>query len=283
MAVREPRPNDSPGQRRGHQPASRRFERAPHDRLDPDAHRALLRRCGILPPRGPWTTVGEAPAGVTATPDQHLAAGPDGGVSSRVAIGADGSNRQRSLPGSGCPGGCRVPLLSVQILWINLVTDGLPAIALGLEPVERDAMRRPHRTPTESIFARGLWQHVGLTMAAVCLALLVGARAAGRPWQTMVSTTLALRQLGHALAVRSEREASRSARNGTRSCWARSSGRSPSSSASCICRPCGACSSPGPWDQSSLRWSWSPRPRPRRRGAREVEHPPPVPKVPPFT
>ncbi|HEX5881694.1 MAG TPA: cation-translocating P-type ATPase [Actinomycetota bacterium] len=102
-----------------------------------------------------------------------------------------------------------VPLLAVQILWINLVTDGLPAIALGLEPVERDAMRRPPRSPTESIFARGLWQHalwVGLTMAAVCLALLVGARAAGWPWQTMVFTTLALLQLGHALAVRSERE-----------------------------------------------------------------------------
>ncbi|HSO54425.1 MAG TPA: HAD-IC family P-type ATPase [Actinomycetes bacterium] len=102
-----------------------------------------------------------------------------------------------------------IPLLPVQILWINLVTDGLPAIALGLEPVERDAMRRPPRSPTESIFARGLWQHalwVGLTMAAVCLALLVGARAAGWPWQTMVFTTLALLQLGHALAVRSERE-----------------------------------------------------------------------------
>jgi Ca2+-transporting ATPase len=102
-----------------------------------------------------------------------------------------------------------VPLLPVQILWINLVTDGLPAIALGLEPVERDAMRRPPRSPTESILARGLWQHalwVGLTMAAVCLGLLVGARAAGWPWQTMVFTTLAQLQLGHALAVRSEHE-----------------------------------------------------------------------------
>ncbi|HEY6710619.1 MAG TPA: cation-transporting P-type ATPase, partial [Actinomycetota bacterium] len=102
-----------------------------------------------------------------------------------------------------------VPLLPVQILWINLVTDGLPAIALGLEPVERDTMRRPPRSPAESIFARGLWQHalwVGLLMAVVCLALLVGARALGWPWQTMVFTTLALLQLGHALAVRSERD-----------------------------------------------------------------------------
>jgi P-type Ca2+ transporter type 2C len=102
-----------------------------------------------------------------------------------------------------------VPLLPVQILWINLVTDGLPAIALGLEPAERDTMRRPPRSPTESIFARGLWQHalwVGLLMAIVCLAVLVGARSLGWPWQTMVFTTLALLQLGHALAVRSERE-----------------------------------------------------------------------------
>jgi Ca2+-transporting ATPase len=70
-------------------------------------------------------------------------------------------------------------------------------------------MRRPPWSPTESIFARGLWQHalwVGLTMAAVCLALLVGARVAGWPWQTPVFTTLALLQLGHALAVRSEHE-----------------------------------------------------------------------------
>jgi Ca2+-transporting ATPase len=102
-----------------------------------------------------------------------------------------------------------VPLLPVQILWINLVTDGLPAIALGLEPAEHDTMRRRPRSPTESIFARGLWQHaiwVGLTMAIVCLAVLVWARAMGWPWQTMVFTTLALLQLGHALAVRSERE-----------------------------------------------------------------------------
>jgi hypothetical protein len=53
-------------------------------------------------------------------------------------------------------------------------------------------MRRPSRSPAESIFARGLWQHalwVGPTMAAVCLAHLVGPRAAGQPWQTMVFTT----------------------------------------------------------------------------------------------
>jgi len=102
-----------------------------------------------------------------------------------------------------------VPLLPVQILWINLVTDGLPAIALGLEPAERATMRRPPRRPDESILGGGLWQHalwVGLTMAAVCLGLLAATHAAGWPWQTMVFTALALMQLGHALAVRSERD-----------------------------------------------------------------------------
>jgi P-type Ca2+ transporter type 2C len=106
--------------------------------------------------------------------------------------------------------GLPLPLLPVQILWINLVTDGLPGLALGIEPAERDVMRRPPRSPTESVFSRGLWQHVGLVgllMGAVPLALGVWGHATGRPWQTMVFTSLALLQLGHALAVRSEREA----------------------------------------------------------------------------
>jgi P-type Ca2+ transporter type 2C len=104
--------------------------------------------------------------------------------------------------------GLPLPLLPIQILWINLVTDGAPAIALGLEPADPDTMRRPPRPPDESILAGGLWQHavwVGLLMAAVVIPLQTLARAADWPWQTMVFTTLALLQLGHALAVRSER------------------------------------------------------------------------------
>jgi Ca2+-transporting ATPase len=103
--------------------------------------------------------------------------------------------------------GLPLPLLPIQILWINLVTDGLPAVALGVEPAEPDTMRRPPRPPGESVLARGLWQHalwVGLLMAAVVLPLQASARAADWPWQTMVFTTLALMQLGHAIAVRSE-------------------------------------------------------------------------------
>jgi P-type Ca2+ transporter type 2C len=108
--------------------------------------------------------------------------------------------------------GLSLPLLAVQILWINLVTDGLPGLALGVEPAERHVMRRPPRPPDESVFARGLWQHillVGLLMGAIPLSLGVWGAATERPWQTMVFTSLALLQLGHALAVRSERQALR--------------------------------------------------------------------------
>ena len=105
--------------------------------------------------------------------------------------------------------GLPIPLLPIHILWINLVTDGPPALALGVEPVEPDTMRRPPRPPSESIFARGLWQHalwVGLLMGGVSLGIQALAIDLGWHWQTMVFSTLAFLQLGHALAVRSERE-----------------------------------------------------------------------------
>ncbi len=105
--------------------------------------------------------------------------------------------------------GLPIPLMPIHILWINLVTDGPPALALGVEPVEPGTMRRPPRPQSESIFARGLWQHalwVGLVMGGVTLAIQAYSINAGWHWQTMVFTTLAFLQLGHALAVRSERE-----------------------------------------------------------------------------
>ncbi len=105
--------------------------------------------------------------------------------------------------------GLPIPLLPIHILWINLVTDGLPALALSAEPAEKDLMQRPPRDPRESIFAQGLGLHaiwVGLLMAGVVLGLQAWAIHLGDAhWQTMLFTTLCFLQLGHVLAIRSER------------------------------------------------------------------------------
>jgi len=105
--------------------------------------------------------------------------------------------------------GLPIPLLPVQILWINLVTDGLPGLALAAEPAERDVMARPPRSPAESIFAGGLGWHaflVGLAMAGLTLGTLAWSWHAGSAtWQTIAFTTLCLAQLAHVLAIRSER------------------------------------------------------------------------------
>jgi len=104
--------------------------------------------------------------------------------------------------------GLPLPLLPIHILWVNLVTDGLPGLALAAEPAERGVMQRPPRPPTESLFARGLWQHVlaiGLLLAGLCLAVQAWALAVGDAhWQTMVFTVLTLGQMAHVLAIRSE-------------------------------------------------------------------------------
>ncbi len=103
-----------------------------------------------------------------------------------------------------------LPLLPIHILWINLVTDGLPGLALAVEPAERNLMNRPPRPPQESIFAGGMWQHmlwVGLLMAGVSLVAQAWAYHTGSAhWQSMVFTVLTLSQMGHVLAIRSERD-----------------------------------------------------------------------------
>ena len=108
-----------------------------------------------------------------------------------------------------------VPLTPLQILWMNLVTDGLPALALAVEPPEPDVMKRPPFSPRESIFAKGLGSYmvrIGIVFAIITIALMVWAynhtHAAGYQgdkdtWKTMVFTTLCIAQMGHALAVRS--------------------------------------------------------------------------------
>ncbi len=106
--------------------------------------------------------------------------------------------------------GFPIPLLPIHILWINLVTDGLPGLALAAEASEKGIMERPPRHPTESIFAQGLGVHiiwVGLLMGAVSLLTQNWFLKTGQAhWQTMVFTVLCLSQMGHVLAIRSERE-----------------------------------------------------------------------------
>ena len=108
--------------------------------------------------------------------------------------------------------GLSVPLSPLQILWMNLVTDGLPALALALEPAEPNVMSRPPYNPQESIFARGLGSYmirIGIIFAAITICLMVWSYnhdlTSSNPnhWKTMVFTTLCLAQMGHALAVRS--------------------------------------------------------------------------------
>lgn len=106
--------------------------------------------------------------------------------------------------------GLPIPLLPIHILWINLMTDALPALALSAEPEEGLVMRRRPRHPKESIFAHGLGVHtiwVGLFMAMVVLSAQAWALGTGREsWQTIVLTIMCFTQLGHVLAIRSERE-----------------------------------------------------------------------------
>ncbi|PPC91084.1 MAG: ATPase [Methylobacter sp.] len=106
--------------------------------------------------------------------------------------------------------GLPVPLLPIHILWINLVTDGLPGLALAAEPEEQGLMQRPPRPPKESIFARGMWQHmlwIGLLMGGVSLFAQGWAFYTGDAhWQSMVFTVLSMSQMGHVLAIRSEHE-----------------------------------------------------------------------------
>ncbi|MDQ2658094.1 MAG: cation-translocating P-type ATPase [Bacteroidota bacterium] len=105
--------------------------------------------------------------------------------------------------------GLPIPLLAIHILWINLITDGLPGLALASEKAEPNIMKRPPRHPQENIFAGGMAWHilwVGLLMGLVTLGMQWYAiEHSGSHWQTMAFTVLCFSQLGHVLAIRSER------------------------------------------------------------------------------
>jgi Ca2+-transporting ATPase len=120
--------------------------------------------------------------------------------------------------------GMPLPLIPLQILWINLVTDGLPGLALSVEPSEKDTMTRPPYAPNESIFSRGIGPRVlwaGLLMGLVSLGVgyagfrgwitsplgyVVGTEEHMRWWRTLTFNTLTLSQMGNALAIRSNRQ-----------------------------------------------------------------------------
>lgn len=106
--------------------------------------------------------------------------------------------------------GLPLPLLPLQILWVNLVTDGLPAMALGVDPKAPDTMHRPPRNPAESVFSRGLARkivfrgiQIGLTTLLVFAGvyLVQGDLALAR---TMAFATLVFCQLFHVYDCRSE-------------------------------------------------------------------------------
>ena len=103
-----------------------------------------------------------------------------------------------------------LPLLPLQILWMNLVTDGLPALALGIEPPEKDVMNRPPYSATESVFGRGMPRFIivfGVVLSVIALGAAYGLWSSGDgAWQTALFTTLVFAQLAMALAVRSEEQ-----------------------------------------------------------------------------
>ncbi|RKS95782.1 Ca2+-transporting ATPase [Flavobacterium limicola] len=103
--------------------------------------------------------------------------------------------------------GLPIPLLAIHILWINLVTDGLPGLALASEPSEINIMKHPPRNPIESIFSNGMAVHilwVGFLMGVVTIGMQAYAiHVANSHWQTMAFTVLCFSQLGHVMVIRS--------------------------------------------------------------------------------
>jgi Ca2+-transporting ATPase len=112
--------------------------------------------------------------------------------------------------------GMGLPLTTLQILWMNLITDGIPALALGVEKPEKGAMDRAPYAPNESIFGRGLGRHivivgallggVGLVFGYWAWSSGITAANGGPAWNTMVFMFLTIAQMGHALGLRSHRE-----------------------------------------------------------------------------
>ncbi|MCB8969114.1 MAG: cation-translocating P-type ATPase [Ardenticatenaceae bacterium] len=109
--------------------------------------------------------------------------------------------------------GIAVALEPLQLLWLNLLTDGLLGLGLGVEPAEKGVMKRSPRSPQASLFNDGLGGHiiwVGVLIGVIALLIAYAAfdpaHSEDDTWQTMLFTTLAFLQVGQALASRSGRE-----------------------------------------------------------------------------
>jgi len=105
--------------------------------------------------------------------------------------------------------GINIALRPLQLLWLNLLTDGLMGLGLGVEPPEADTMRHPPRDPEAPVFSRSLLSHVswvGVLIATITLGLGAAyfdpARPGDMTWQTMIFVTLGFTQIGHALGLR---------------------------------------------------------------------------------
>lgn len=111
---------------------------------------------------------------------------------------------------AGLPLDSPVALLPLQLLWLNLMTDGMLGISMGMEPAEHDVMHRPPRRPGDGVLSGGLGWHamaVGAAIGALTLGVGVWYHASGAPqWQSVMFTTLAWLQVCQAFATRSSTE-----------------------------------------------------------------------------
>ena len=99
-----------------------------------------------------------------------------------------------------------IALLPLHLLWLNLMTDGLLGLGIGLEAGEADVMRRPPRRPDAPVFDRATLWHVtwvGVAIAAGAMALALWSRRAGGPWQSVLFAAIGFGQIGQAWGLRS--------------------------------------------------------------------------------
>ena len=106
--------------------------------------------------------------------------------------------------------GLPLPLLPIHILWINLVSDGLPALALAVEPAEKNIMKRPPRKSNEGIFSGHLGRKILITGGILCVIILssqyILVYEGVKNWQTIIFSMLCFGQLWQVLSIRSETE-----------------------------------------------------------------------------